>query len=468
MKFITRIVIPFLLVVTGYVQLQAQCGTWDDAPNSDEIQEWHVIYRQFVKGKQPNDLAQLSDENFNIAYNNWEKCYKAAPNADGQRPFHFIDGRKLLKAKAMRTDDATAKAELGKQVIDLYEAELACYPAKEGYLMGRKAFDMFYTQGYGYSVETLETMEKAMDIAGDKTEYILFEPLAQVTAYLFKANKIEQPRAQETLSKAFEIAEKNIESNKQYGEYYKSSLARAENQLTEVRDDIFDCEYFRKKLFPMYEANPDSLDLVKYVIAKLKKQGCDPSADYMVALDTQFKKLATEKNAGLEAERRQNNPAYDATQLQKEEKYEEAVARYLEAIEVEEDDSDKAQFYYSVASIQTWHLNQYGQARTNANKAAQLRESWGKPYILIGDIYAKLGRISCDDWNSRLAILAAIDKYSYAKSIDGEVTEEANRRIANYSGSKPIKQEGFMRKINEGDMVTVGCGIGEKVRVRYQ
>lgn len=471
MELISRLLIPGLLLVFGMNDALAQCGTWNDAPNSDAIQEWHVIYRQFVKNKQPEDLAKLDDGTFDIAFTNWEKCYEAAPNADGQRPSHFIDGRVLLKAKALRTDDAAAKKEFYDRALALYDAEIACYADKKGYLMGRQAYDKYNLYAYqqiGDPVEAFDLLESAIMEAGNSAEYILFEPLAYMGAFLFKAKRVDQPRAQATFSKAFEIAEYNIENNKEYGEYYKSSLLRAENQLSEVKSDIFDCQYFRSRLVPMYEANPDSLDLLKYVIAKLRSEGCDESEDFMVALDNKYKEMATEINAQLEAERRVNNPGYDAAQLQKEEKYAEAVDRYLEAVEQEEDPEVKAQFLYSVAFIQTWQLNQYSSARSNANKAAGLRDNWGKPYILLGDIYAKLGRISCDDWNSRLAVLAAIDKYNYARSIDSEVGDEASRRISNYSGSMPLKQEGFMRKINEGDTVTVGCGINERVRVRYQ
>ena len=42
---------------------------------------------------------------------------------------------------------------------------------------------------------------------------------------------------------------------------------------------------------------------------------------------------------------------------------------------------------------------------------------------------------SCDDWNQRLAIIAVIDKYSYARSIDPSVADDANRRIGSYTGA---------------------------------
>jgi len=66
-----------------------------------------------------------------------------------------------------------------------------------------------------------------------------------------------------------------------------------------------------------------------------------------------------------------------------------------------------------------------------------------------------------------LAVLAAIDKYAYARSIDPEVADEASEKIGLYNGSIPTKDDVFMRG-KEGATERVGCWIGETVRVRYQ
>ena len=73
-----------------------------------------------------------------------------------------------------------------------------------------------------------------------------------------------------------------------------------------------------------------------------------------------------------------------------------------------------------------------------------------------------------DDWNQRLAIIAAIDKYQYARSIDSEVAGDANERISKYQSSLPDLSEGHMRGVKEGAKETVGCWIGETVKVRFK
>ncbi len=73
-----------------------------------------------------------------------------------------------------------------------------------------------------------------------------------------------------------------------------------------------------------------------------------------------------------------------------------------------------------------------------------------------------------DAFDASLAVLAAIDKYAYAKSIDGDVAGEANSKIGRYSAYYPSKEEAFMRKHNEGESMTVPCWIGETVRLRVK
>ena len=114
-------------------------------------------------------------------------------------------------------------------------------------------------------------------------------------------------------------------------------------------------------------------------------------------------------------------------------------------------------------------MNRYSAAREDARAAAHLRSGWGQPFMLIGDMYASTSN-SCgsDAFEKQLAVIAAIDKYAYAKSIDSSLAGEAGSKIAKYSAYLPDKEEAFMRKINEGDAMTVPCWIGETVRVRFK
>jgi hypothetical protein len=202
--------------------------------------------------------------------------------------------------------------------------------------------------------------------------------------------------------------------------------------------------------------------------SRLVQRGCDPADPFLAKLAKQWEAYAAEENARRQAEFEANNPGILAKKAYDEGDFSGAIAKYREAIDGASSDSDKASYHFSIASIMFRKLKSYSAARSEAYTAAKLREGWGRPYLLIGDMYASTASGCGDSWNQRLAILAAVDKYSYGGSIDSEVSEEANEKVSRYRSSYPLKDEGFMRGVLAGATETVGCWIGESVRVRYQ
>lgn len=455
-----------LFVFTQHADAQSQCQTWNDSPRKSEAEDAHVIYRPFLKGKDVPDIAKMDDANFKIAFDNWKKAYEIAPAADGQRPSHYADGRLLHRALMERTTDEAKKKEYAAVVVRLYDEEIQCYK-NEAMLLGRKGYDMFYYLGYGYSKETLDVLKKALEKGGKDAEYIVLEPTAEVVVYLYQNKQMTKEEVRAIHQKLTEVAEHGIQNSKTYSQYYKDTQARMDGVFRKIEDEIFDCEFFKDKLLPVFEKNPDSIEVVKYIYVKLRQQGCDSTDVRLVALKQKYEALAATLNAEIEAQLRKDNPAYDANKLYEEGKFSEALGRYREAIDKETENSKKADYYYRIATIQFRELRSFDNARDNARKAASLKSGWGLPYMLIGDMYLSGSRNCGDDWNQRLAVIAAIDKYAYAKSIDSDVADDANRRIGNCSGALPSFEDGHMRGVKEGQTATVGCWIGETVRIRY-
>ncbi|MCB9308503.1 MAG: hypothetical protein H6567_00415 [Lewinellaceae bacterium] len=464
----------FFLFVSSVLlsqQLNAQCNTWINSPTQNEAENAHSIYRQAMK---VND--------FNIAFEHWNIAYKLAPAADGKRDSHYTDGIELLKQKLEKTTDEAARADIKSQIIKLYDEAIECYKAgvitlqknntkegineKIGFLYGRKAYDMFYYLNSPYDAN-LEAIKKSIEYAGDKAEYIIFDPWAHIVVYDFKNNVIQKPEVIEYYKRLSDIASYNIANNEELSEGYQQSKAAMDYTLGEIEGEVFDCQYFKEKLIPEYEESGDP-SVLKRVIATLKSQGCDSSDPDIAKLDKEWSKYATEENARLLAEYEANNPAAAAKAAYDAGKYSEAIEKYNTAISEETDKDKKATMLLAVASIEFRKLNLYSRARSTAYEAAKVNPGWGRPYMLIGDMYGHTARSCGDSWTQRLAILAAMDKYSYAKSIDNSVASEANDRLSKYYGSIPEKAEGHMRGVSEGQSVNVGCWIGETVKLRFK
>ncbi len=475
MNLLRKILIVGVVLGGSITILSAQCESWNGSPDEEQASNAHVLYRGVVKGKTADELAELPPAEFKLAYDNWKTAYELAPAADGARDWHFIDGATIYLAKYKNATDDAEKEELKATIVKLYEQATECIDQGAirvsgdkdeyiGLLYSDLAYHMFYTLNVPYD-ENLEVLYKAYEKAGNAALYTAIEPAGHIAAFEFKNGSMDAQEARNLHKTVTEIAEYNIENNDTYGQYYESALARFNTAFKPIEEDVFDCGYFKNKLLPRYEENPEDLEVIKYVYSTLRKQGCDTTDADVQRLKLAYEEKAAQINAEIEAERRANNPGYDAAQLQKEGKYEQAVARYKEAIAQEDDPEKLAQFYYSVAFIQTWQLNQYQSARSNARKAAEYKDGWGKPFILIGDVYAK-SAASCgsDGFTRGLAVLAAIDKYAYARNIDDATSDEANRKISAISGSKPPVEDIFQRGTG-GQTVTVPCWIGERVRV---
>ncbi len=459
-----------LIVLTFTLSLQAQCDTWTGKSNEEELVEYHAIYRSALKGK---DYA--------FAEENWAKVYAEAPAADGKRGTHYTDGIKIYKRKIKAEKDKEKKAALSATLLEIYDAQIACYESKSiamkcntdecyaakiGEIKGRKGFDMYYTTKAPLEESNAFLLE-SLNTAGEELEYKILSPTAYSTVKLFENGTLEKDVVIETYEKLLAAADLNIDKDGKYKDKFVEAKEAIQNAYKSIERDVFGCEYFINKLKPEYEADPENPDVIKTTLAYLKAQGCEEGTPFFDEISAKWKKYASERNAELQAEFEANNPSVKAKSLYDEGKFEEAVTKYREAIAKEESAEKKANYTFSVASILFRKLNKYGEARTAALEAAELKPGWGRPYMLIGDMYAKGSRSCGDAWNQRLAVLAAIDKYAKAKSVDPSVTEEANKKIGIYSKSKPTQDEGFMRGFKEGQTLTVGCWIGESVRLRY-
>lgn len=459
--------LSILTMTVGFAN--AQCESWVGKPNETKIKEAHVLYRGLAKGKTAAELAALDDVNFGIVYDNWKAAYEGAPAADGNRSYHFTDGVDILEAKKSRAGTSEEeKTALNEQIIQLWASLGECFPDKKGLGLGRKAYAMFYMPNYGYRPSTLKAFEEALENGGNDVEYIILEPLGQLVNYLFKNGQVEQSEARDLLIKAIELADYNIENNATYKAYYESAKARMELAYKESEGDIFDCAYFKEQLIPVYEENKDSLDVLKYVYLKLIAQGCDTTDAKIEEVKETYEALAAKINAERQAEFLKNNPAVWANDLYKEDKFEEAIAKYEEAIAQETDNEKKGEYYFSIASIQFRKLGQKATARATAYKAAELKPNWGRPYLLIGDMYASSTSCRDDSYGKGIIVLAAINKYAYAKSIDSDpdVVDDANRKIGLYNGSIPLREEAFQRGHSDGTSLSTGCWIGETVSLR--
>lgn len=459
-----------LILFSAFVQdISAQCANWNNSPKKDELENYHVIYRQAIKS-----------QNWTLAFENWQKVFAVAPAADGQRDIQFQDGIELYKQKFTSATTEADKAAAKNKVLELYKTLASCYESKGipcegedcankklGYVYGRMAYEMYYTFNEDYATN-LEMINKAIEKAGVNNEYVIFAPAANIAVYQFENKLMDKKAVVDLYMKLNEIADYGVNNSGDLSSYFTQAKENMNGTFSKIEDQIFDCEYFAEKYQPEYESDPTNPAVIKRLTLALKGKGCTSSNQLLAQLEEAWKKYATAENAKIQAEFEANNPAIIAKKLYDEGKFGEAIAKYEEAVNESNDPNIKAQLLFGKASIQFRKLGQYGAARATALEAAKLKPNWGRPYMLIGDMYGKTAGGCGDSWTQRMAVIAAIDKYAYARNIDADVAGEASSRIGTYSGSLPDQETGFMRGVKEGSSAYVGCWIGESVRVRFK
>lgn len=447
----------------------AQCETWEGSSDKDDLENNHMFYRDALKSK---DIAK--------AYPLWEKVFAVAPAADGKRATHYSDGRIMIKELYPEADESKQE-KMFELFLDLYDQEYACYPKdkkgkdKKAYLMENKAFELYYTFNYDRQV-IFDILEEAGTAAGEDLGYSIIYPYADIAVNFFVAKSIDADKAISIHKYINAVCDKNIAANGKFAAYYTQQKELANQRFESIAGDLYGCAYYVDDIKKEYDANPNDKENYTRVYNKLVDHGCTDTEPLVMEI---YKKM--EREVAMINEQRQedretaraesiaNNPAYIANQAYKSGDYDTAIAKYNEALGMESDPSKQSDYHYYLAVIYGRKLNKYSEAREHVRKSTSLNSSNGKPYILLGDLYAKSAR-SCgkNGFEQRMVIIAAVNQWSKAKSVDSDPDVQANasKNINSYSGQLPDKEEVFLNGYKVGGSFKIGCWVGETVTIR--
>ncbi len=425
---------------------QNPCNTFEDAPNPDFALENFVLYRDFKKS-----------EEYNTAFDYWQKVYKDAPAADGKRATVFTDG--VFFYETFMAKEPNKKDEYLNKIFALYDKMEECYP-EGGYAQGLKAFDYFFKYpDKATKLEQYELFKKSIELDKGKPRFFILNPFTALLVDLTLEKKIpveEAKRYQQIIIKAIEKGLTECEENgdcENWGIINEYAPARLE-ALESIRG-FYDCDYYLAKYYPIFEANPKDCETINTVYSRLRFGGCDANSPQLTSLDDAYK----------------NNCVVDTgpscNDMLREGQYREAIDCLEKAIDAMSDKKDKATYTLIIAKIYYAHLKSFSRARQYARQAANLRPGWGEPYILIGTLYASSGPLCGPGrgWDSQRVVWPAIDMWERAKS-DPSTRAEANRLINQYSQYMPEMGEIFQRGLAVGQEYFVPCWIQENTTIR--
>lgn len=428
------------------------CATFVDAPYPDQALEDYVLYRDFLR---VND--------WETAYSYWQKVYKVAPAADGQRNTIFSDGVRFYEHFMTLTEDSALIDRYIDTVFIFYDKMALCYP--DGmYSDARKAFDLYYKYPSRVSkLEIYQLFKKTIDKEGLKTPDFVINPFTALLVDLHIEEKlVSTAEAQLYQQKVRDIIAKGLADCKEEAcDRWRivEQYAPARLEAFETVRGFYDCMYYKNKYYQEFLDAQDDCDVVRNVYTWLRWGECPET-------DEEFRELVRIGNVncapeGTTVARR----AYDCLQNND---YNCAIENFEKAAEEATDRDKKAQYILTISKIYYAHLKNFARSRQYALRAAELKPNWGEPFVLIGRLYASSGPLCGPGrgWDSQIVVWPAIDMWNRAKRVDPSTTSEVNKWIGRYEQYMPNREDIFQRNLKEGDTFYVGCWIQESTTIR--
>ncbi|HNV95726.1 MAG TPA: tetratricopeptide repeat protein, partial [Bacteroidales bacterium] len=385
--------IAALLLSIGSISVKAQDEQGGNDPkygsNPDRCKMNLSLYVEFYRQK-----------NYADAYPSWSIVFNECPKSSKNL---YIHGPKIIWEKINSAKDPATKAKYADTLMLMYDRRIENF-GEEGKVLGYKGID-FYKLYPSKKKEALDILGQSIEKDGKNSDPAAITILMEIAVNLYKEQKLPADQVLEYYNKCSEALTSQLEV-KPDAENIKK--AQDNIDLALVNSGVASCDKIVPIFAAKYEANKENIDMLKVILKLLARQECTDSKVYAQASE-QLNKLQPSAFS-----------AYSLAQLfVKKGEYSKAVEYYQQAIKLDSLNDKKAQYYYEMAIITGTKLGQPSAARNYAYKAAELRKGWGKPYILVGQLYAQNAKDCGDDaYYQSLVYIAAVDKFIQARSMD--------------------------------------------------
>jgi len=401
------------------------------------------------------------------AYEPWLDVYKNCPNANKAI---YSKGSQILEWKYKNAANDQERTEIANLAMQMYDKRMKYfgddtkYPV--AYIMGQKGVDFFmYFPNQTTNREAYGWLKQSVNEMGNNSQLSVLVKLAEVSTAIYKANP-------ETFADQYISDYQQVSSALQaIWDNPASKNATAAAQQKEYVDGLFaasgaaSCEKMDELYKNYVSTNGQYLEDLLKLMKLFKSVGCTESEVYFAAAEAAHKLQPTAESA-----------AGCAKMCIKKEDWTGALEYYSAALSLLEEgaDSDKGDYYLSMATILMDKLHRYADARTMARRAMESDPSKsGRCYLLIGLCYAAAQPYQAPEYPAaKAAILnktvfwAAVDQFQKAKQYP-DCADDATKLIAAYSKYFPSKVDLFDLQAVFGDgYFIVGGWINEKTTCR--
>lgn len=383
--------------------------------------------------------------NFRAAANHLYWLLVHAPNLNKSI---YINGVKIYDGLASEESDEAKKIIYQDSVLLLYDLRIK-YFNEEASVLNRKVYDAykFYSNDKDRYNELLTLFKSTFELNGNKVmDTNLLPYMDVVRRYKLSGGKITDEEILEIYEQIVGITNYKIEVVKQNVDRLKIILDQVNALLIGTID--VDCNFVEKTLGQKLNEEPDNLKLAKNIMRLSFAGKCLDSEVFFKATIVVQKYEPEYGLAKLIGQTSASKGNFDM-----------AIKYLEESVELTDDNTKKADSYYSLAVIQA-NQEKKVSARDYARKALAADPTKTDAYKIIGNLYYNSANECHKGENpvhDKAVYIAAYEMFKRAGDSAG-----MSRAQAQF----PTMEEIFTWDMQVGDEYRVGCWINETVKIQ--
>ena len=449
MKMVTALFALSLSATAVFAQKGVEDGSrYGHGQDSINCLQNISIYTEYVK-----------TNNFQDAYTPWKAVFDETPWAQVGT---YTNGAKILRALIAAEKDGAKQKEYFNLLMKVHDQRiqyldklntLSRTKSSKGDIMGTKAHDYLSMGGQDMNA-AYEMFAEAVASEKHNLPYYVLMEFVDVSARKTKIDAAHKEQLVQDYIAASGYANEALKAAKKESAKKNYQTAKDNIDAYFINSGVATCDNLQEIYAPKVEENKGNIEYLKSVITVMQKLGCKESEAYFAASEYAHAIEPTAATAfGCGA------MYYKKGDIDKSMQY------FDNAIELEQDPIQKADYCYTAAQI-LFGNKQLSKAKQYARKAIEANGAFGKPYILIAQMYASSPNWSDESALNKCTFFAAIDKLQKAKSVDPSCAEEADKLIRSYAAYTPKDEDLFFIGLKKGNAVTIGGWIGETTTIR--
>ena len=406
---------------------------------NDDCAKNYSMYKEF-----------LNIESYNNALPQYREVLKNCPKFSKTI---YNDGIKIYKGMISKTTDQNTINAYVDTLKIIYMQRIENY-GEESIVLGRYAADLlkFKKSSDVYS-EAHQVLKKSIETSNKSPELNVVMQFIQVAAVLYSKGEIDATQLYNDVMPTYTLVwEKSKTTN---DEKYSATVEKISTTLCKNFSTLKNYQETFNSLLDT-KTLPDNIAEIESWATAIKNVNCEGCGFYAKLSEKLYAENPTAESAAAIARYYRKNKEWDK-----------AAQYYTEAIEKENDNIKKADYYYEFATVENFR-KKYQSAISKAKKAAELNPKLGAAHMVIAAIYGgNANTFSGDDFARRQIYWVAADYLLRAKKADPSLENEVNSLLKKYTAQFPNQEDAFMHSVKNGDIVKVNCYETETTTARF-